>query len=86
MKKNKSLTLTILTVLLFSFSGEAGSILLPFWQNGGGVYGMFCIMNTSQTTDDQVKEITARVKYESRIQQTILTEDQFTMICSKIIR
>ena len=36
-------------------------------------------------TDDQVKEITGRVKRESRIQHAILTEEQFAKICSEVI-
>jgi isopropylmalate/homocitrate/citramalate synthase len=36
-------------------------------------------------TDDQIKEITGRVKRESRIQHALLTEEQFAKICGEVI-
>lgn len=38
-----------------------------------------------RATKDQIKEITGRVKRESRIQHAILTEDQFAKICREVI-
>jgi methanogen homocitrate synthase len=39
-----------------------------------------------EATDDQVKEITDRVKREGRLQRALLTESQFARICKEIIR
>jgi len=38
-----------------------------------------------EATEDQVKEITDRVKYEGRIQRSLITEQQFTSICRRVI-
>ena len=51
----RGLSITILFFLFFSITVKGGSILLPFWQDGAGVYTILCILNTSQTTDDSVK-------------------------------
>jgi 2-isopropylmalate synthase len=39
-----------------------------------------------KASDDQVKEITDRVKQEGRLQRALLTESQFEKICKEIIR
>ena len=39
-----------------------------------------------EATDDQIKEITERVKYEGRVQKSLLTEQQFANICKEVIR
>ncbi len=39
-----------------------------------------------EATEDQAKEITERVKYEGRVQKSLLTEQQFASICKEVIR
>lgn len=39
-----------------------------------------------KATEDQVKEITERVKYEGRVQKSLLSEPQFANICKEVIQ
>jgi len=39
-----------------------------------------------KASNDQVKEITERVKREGRLQRALLTESQFTKIYKEVIR
>ncbi len=38
-----------------------------------------------EATEDQVKEITERVKREGRLQRALLTEQQFAKICKEVV-
>jgi hypothetical protein len=54
--KVKTVLFLILILIVFCGSINAGSIILPFWQdNSTPVYSMFIILNTSAETSDFIK-------------------------------
>lgn len=53
--------------------------------SGGATTEYFLDKLGFEATEDQVKEITERVKYEGRVQKSLISEQQFANICKEVI-
>ena len=71
----KNALVIVVTLLVSAGFCFADSIILPFWQNDANVYTLFCILNTSTSTDNLIQVMfygeTGNTQAGSHIERTI---------------